>query len=80
MIKNISSARSEYKFAYGHLRMGSGYYDDDKLDLTPQEIIDCASLSYDNRDERFSGWVNLANRIKWNSRKAELDPLGGIPF
>lgn len=80
MKQSPSRSRTEYTQAYSHLRLGSGYWEDDKLDKFDDVTVDCAILSYDYHDSHFDGWLNRTRMSQFHNRMHLIMFAGSIPL
>lgn len=62
--------RRQYEVVYRALRIENGVPHDANLDFISDEILDCAVLSYDNRQDRFYGFVNKSRLAAFVDRRA----------
>lgn len=72
--------RRQYEVAYCLLRMGNGSVHDGDLDVVADEILDCAVLSYDNRNADFNGWNNFPRWRKFFNGVQGSISVWSLPF
>jgi hypothetical protein len=81
MVKTMSKSRKDYFRAYRLIREkgSSGYIQ--FLYGEPDEVQDCALLSYDYHDSEFSGWINRQRMSRFIERsRGNYHSVYGIPF
>lgn len=80
MIKNMSRARRQYEQTYHELRLyGEEIYRANNW-RPKNEAQECASLSFDSREELFTGWINNPRKYKFYDLMATKHPNLWFPF
>jgi len=80
MIKNISSARKDYKKTYSKIRRFGERLYHDNIFKNWNDAENCALESYDNHDSQFTGWTSRLRRARFIYRKIHVLPHAEFPF
>jgi hypothetical protein len=75
-----STMRRRYETAYRLLRRSDGAMHPQRFFEHYDDARDCALLSYDYRDSKFSGWINRRRMTKFKTHLKRVAFLSELPF